>query len=73
MKNFTLYSCGFPKSSGKHGLVKYLNEHSKLKNLLVPNKQKYSALLKKSAAKKIVFVNDVKYKLEYKIKKRRTL
>jgi len=21
MKNFTLYSCGFPESSGKHGLV----------------------------------------------------
>jgi len=47
-------------------LVKYLNKHRKLKNLLVPNKQKYSALLKKPAAKKIVFMNDLKHKLEYK-------
>ena len=47
-------------------LVKYLNEHGKLRNLLVPNRQKYSALLKKPAAKKIVFIDSLKGKLEYK-------
>jgi len=47
-------------------LVKYLSERGKLRCLIVPNKEKYSALLKKPAAKKIVFMNDLKKKLEYK-------
>ena len=50
-------------------LVKYLNERNKLKNLLVPNREKYSALLKKPAAKKIVFVDDSKGKLRHKKRK----
>lgn len=50
-------------------LVKYLNEHNKLRNLLAPNRRKYSALLKKPAAKKIVFIDSMKGKLEYKKRK----
>ena len=50
-------------------LVKYLNEHSKLQNLLVPNRKKYSALLKKPSRGKIVFLNELKNKLRYKKRK----
>ena len=50
-------------------LVKYLSEKGKLRNLLVPNSLKYSALLKKPAEKKIVFLNELRGKLEYKKKR----
>jgi uncharacterized LabA/DUF88 family protein len=50
-------------------LVKYLGEKDKLRNLLVPNRLKYSALLKKPAEKKIVFLNELRQKLEYKKKR----
>lgn len=49
-----------------HCLVKYLNEHAKLAYLLVPNQKKYSALLKKVAPGKLLFMNNLKGKLEYK-------
>lgn len=47
-------------------LVKYLREHDKLKVLLVPNMNRYSALLKAAAAEKIAFINPLKKKLEGK-------
>ena len=50
-------------------LVKYLGEKGKLRNLLVPNSLKYSALLKKPAEKRIVFLNELRGKLEYKKKR----
>ncbi|MFH0795793.1 MAG: NYN domain-containing protein [Candidatus Omnitrophota bacterium] len=50
-------------------LVKYLSEKGKLRNLLVPNSLKYSALLKKPAEKRIVFLDELRQKLEYKKKR----
>ncbi len=48
-----------------HCLVDYLIKQDKLLHLMIPNKYKYSSLLKKFA-KKIVFMNNLKEKLEYK-------
>jgi len=50
-------------------LINYLNENEKLKYLLIPNQKKYSALLKKVAPGKILFMDNLKGKLEYKRKK----
>ncbi len=50
-------------------LVRYLSQHNKLEKVLVPNKFSYSALLKKTAANRISFVDDLRKKLEYKNKK----
>ena len=50
-------------------LVKYLNEKGKLRCLLVPNAQKCSALLKKPSAGKMVFLDGLRGKLEYKMKR----
>lgn len=47
-------------------LVKYFNEQNKLKTLLVPNMNRYSALLKSAAEEKIAFINPLKAKLEGK-------
>jgi len=41
-------------------LVQYLLENNKLKTVLVPNQNKYSALLKKFAKKNIAFMNNLK-------------
>lgn len=49
-------------------LIKYLREKDKLKTVIVPNKEKYSALIKKSSAGNITFMNDLKRKVEYKEK-----
>ena len=48
-----------------HCLVDYLIKQDKLLHLMIPNKYKYSSLLKKFADK-IVFMNNLKEKLEYK-------
>ena len=48
-----------------HCLVDYLIKQNKLLHLMIPNKYKYSSLLKKFADK-IVFMNNLKEKLEYK-------
>jgi len=48
-----------------HCLVDYLIKQNKLLHLMIPNKYKYSSLLKKFA-EKIVFMNNLKEKLEYK-------
>jgi uncharacterized LabA/DUF88 family protein len=45
-------------------LVRHLNENQKLKNVIVPNKNRYSGLLKKAAAGKISFMNDMQIILE---------
>ena len=52
-----------------HCLVHYLSQQDKLEKVLIPNKFSYSALLKKAAADKLAFINDLKQKLEYKNKK----
>jgi len=50
-------------------LIRYLVQNNKLEKVLVPNKFSYSALLKKFAANKIAFINDLKEKLQYHKKK----
>lgn len=45
-------------------LVEYLNKTNKLKSIVIPNKQKYSALLKEFGNKRL-FVSDERRKLEY--------
>ena len=48
-----------------HCLVDYLIKQDKLLHLMIPNKYKYSSLLKKFTDK-IVFMNNLKEKFEYK-------
>lgn len=48
-------------------LVQYLLEQNKLQTVLVPNRFKYSALLKKFAKKSIAFMDDLKNKIGQKI------
>ncbi|OGY64545.1 MAG: hypothetical protein A3I89_02485 [Candidatus Harrisonbacteria bacterium RIFCSPLOWO2_02_FULL_41_11] len=47
-------------------LINYLYGKQKLKFVLVPNQNKYSALIKKSAKEKLLFMNNLRHKLEYK-------
>ena len=47
-------------------LVQYLLENNKLQKVLVPNYQKFSALLKRFAKKNIAFMNDLKNKIGLK-------
>lgn len=49
-------------------LVDYLNKKNKLLKLLVPDSAKYSKLLKSLAPNKIDFMNNLRSKIEYKIK-----
>lgn len=48
-----------------HCLIEYLKKQSKLEKLIVPNRYKFSSLLRKFALD-MVFMNDLKEKLEYK-------
>jgi len=48
-----------------HSLAKYLYEHDKLLVVMSPYVKTCSALLKKSAKEKIVFMNNLRKKLEY--------
>ena len=48
-----------------HCLVEYLIKQDKLLHLMIPNRYKYSSLLKEFADK-IVFMNNLKEKLEHK-------
>jgi uncharacterized LabA/DUF88 family protein len=48
-----------------HCLIEYLIKQDKLLYLIIPNRYKYSSLLKKFV-NKIVFMNTLKEKLEYK-------
>jgi uncharacterized LabA/DUF88 family protein len=52
-----------------HCLVHFLSQQKKLEKVLIPNKFRYSALLKKTAANKLAFMNDLRHKLELKNKK----
>jgi uncharacterized LabA/DUF88 family protein len=45
-------------------LVRHLNKNQKLKNVIVPNKNRYSGLLKKAANGKISFMDDMQTLLE---------
>jgi len=45
-------------------LIEYLNKTNKLKSVVIPNKQKYSSLLKEFGNKRL-FVSDERKKLEY--------
>lgn len=47
-------------------LVDYLRHQGKLRMLLVPNRAKYSALLKKAAAQQLDSIDNLKVKLAYK-------
>jgi uncharacterized LabA/DUF88 family protein len=48
-----------------HCLVEYLKKQNKLKKLIVPDRNKFSSLLRKFAPD-LAFMNDLKGKLEYK-------
>jgi len=50
---------------GFHCLIEYLLEEKRLSNLMVPNRFKYSSLLRKFMPK-IVFMNNLRDKLELK-------
>jgi len=46
-------------------LIEYLKKNNKLEKLIIPNKYKFSSLLRKFA-KNMAFMNDLRGKLEYK-------
>ena len=48
-----------------HCLVKYLIKQEKLEKMLIPDQQKYSALLKRFPSQYLAFVSDLQKKLEY--------
>ena len=48
-----------------HCLIEYLKRQGKLLRLIVPNRYKFSSLLRKFGSD-IVFMNDLKAKLKYK-------
>lgn len=49
-----------------YSLAKYLYEHKKLRLVMSPYARTCSVLLKKSAKEKIVFIDNLRRKLEYK-------
>ncbi len=49
-----------------YSLVRYLYEKNKLKFVISPYNKTCSSLLKKSAKEKIIFMNNLQSKLEYK-------
>ncbi len=49
-----------------HCLVDYLIRKDKFKKLLIPNQQRYSALLKRFPSEYLAFVSDLRVRLEYK-------
>ncbi len=51
-----------------YSLVKFLYQRGKLKAVLSPYKQTCSTLLKKTAKEKIIFMDNLQHKLEYKRK-----
>ncbi len=46
-------------------LIEYLKKNNKLERIIIPNRCKFSSLLRKFASS-MVFMNDLKNKLEYK-------
>ena len=51
-----------------HCLVNYLSRQNKLQYVLAPNKNRCSFLLKQSARKKLLFMDEFQQKLSYKAK-----
>ena len=49
-----------------YSLVKYLYDNNKLRTVMSPYIKTCSALLKKSAKEKIIFMDNLKVKLEFK-------
>ena len=68
MINYDKYSKAVIVSSDGdfYSLAKYLYKHGKLLVIMSPYVKTCSALLKKSAKEKIVFMNNLKTNLEYK-------
>jgi uncharacterized LabA/DUF88 family protein len=54
-----------------YSLVKYLYKNNKLKCVISPYVETCSVLLKKTAKEKVVFIENLRKKLEYKMKKHR--
>lgn len=54
-----------------YSLVKYLYENQKLRTVISPYVKTCSVLLKKSAKEKVVFMDNLRKKLGYKMKKHR--
>jgi uncharacterized LabA/DUF88 family protein len=48
-----------------HCLIKYLKSHGKLEKLIIPNRTRYSSLLREFLAQDIVFMNNLREKLAY--------
>ncbi len=53
-----------------HCLLEYLKKHDKLKRIIIPNRYKYSSLLRKFGLD-MIFMNDLRTKLEYKEHKKK--
>jgi uncharacterized LabA/DUF88 family protein len=49
-----------------HCLIKYLNTKDKLEKLIIPNQHKFSSLLREFIPNDVVFMNNLRSKLEYK-------
>jgi uncharacterized LabA/DUF88 family protein len=49
-----------------HCLIKYLRDRKKLEKLIIPNQYKFSSLLREFIPYNVVFMNNLKGKLEYK-------
>jgi len=49
-----------------HCLIKYLRDRRKLEKLVIPNRQKFSSLLREFVPMDVVFMNNIRGKLEYR-------
>jgi uncharacterized LabA/DUF88 family protein len=49
-----------------HCLIKYLRDRGKLEKLVIPNRQKFSSLLREFVPMDVVFMNNLRGKLEYR-------
>ena len=49
-----------------HCLIKYLKSRAKLEKLIIPNRHKFSSLLREFIPNDVVFMNNLRGKLEYK-------
>ncbi len=48
-----------------HCLIEHLKKHNKSRRIIIPNREKFSSLLRKFAVD-MTFMNDLRQKLEYK-------
>jgi uncharacterized LabA/DUF88 family protein len=49
-----------------HCLIKYLKNQGKLEKLMIPNRDRYSSLLREFVPDHVVFMNNLRGKLEYR-------